>query len=142
MLRHFGVRSGVSATFAKTTVHKSIIHCVCPPIFKRTFSIIAQVKTKHTATVSSVLRKHNSVQQHTRPGQCSTCIKLHGYKLVVKRYFPPPKRPSPTPTVRLANVLTPHPPVFRPLPDLLLRGSPSTDESNCGLSLHSPLRKN
>ena len=59
----------------------------------------SQNKT-HGDSVSSVLLKHNSVQQHTRPGQCSTCIELHDYKLVVKHYFPPPKRPSPTPTVR------------------------------------------
>ena len=47
----FTRRSGVSATFAKTTVHTSNIHFVCPPICTGTFPIFAQVK-QNTAFLS------------------------------------------------------------------------------------------
>ena len=129
----FTRRSGVSATFAKTTVHTSNIHFVCPPIFTGTFPIFAQVNETQRFSVSSVLLETQFSSTAYRARQCSTCIKLHDYKLVVKH----PKRP-PHPQTSAS------PPSFQPnqLPILLLRGSPSTAESNCGFLLHSPLLQN
>ena len=64
----FTRRSRVSATFAKTTVHKSIIHCVCPPIFTHHFLNYrpSQNKTRGDS-VSSVLL--NTIQFNSIRGQ-------------------------------------------------------------------------
>ena len=116
MLRNFGLHSPFwSVGNIRKNNRPHIKHPLCMSSDFHTHFLNyrpSQSKT-HSDSVSSVLLKHNSVQQHTRPGQCSTCIELHDYKLVVKHYFPPPKRPSPTPTVCLATVL-PHRPTSGP----------------------------
>ena len=77
----------------KITVQTSIIRFVCLPICPRTFSHYRPHQTKHNVSQFRVFFfKHNSVQQHTRQGQCSTCIKLHDYKLP-QASFPHPNRP-------------------------------------------------
>ena len=79
------------------------------PIFRH-FPYFRPHQAKHSVSQFRVFFfNHNSFQQDTKQGQCSTCIKLHDYKLVVKH----PKRHSHIPTVRLATVLS-HPLTFGP----------------------------
>ena len=75
----------------------------------------SQNKT-HDDSVSRVLLKHNSVQQRTRQGQCSTCIELHDYKLVGKHFATPSVLPRPQPSASppsFHTAPTPGPPTAR-----------------------------
>ena len=108
MIQHFGVHSPFwSVGNIRKNNRRQINYPLCGSSdFHTHFLNYHPHQTKHSVSQFRVFFfKHNSVQQHTRPGQCSTCIKLHDYKLVVKH----PKCPSPTPNVRLATVLPQRP---------------------------------